>query len=81
MVLKMWKDGFSISEGPLRAYDDPSSQEFLSYIKRGEIPPELTRMAQGGEVQLDMEDHRNEEYVKPKVTVKPFAGEGNRLGR
>ena len=57
------------------------AQELLTFLSCSEIPPELTRMAKGGEVNLDMEDHRTEEYVKPKATVKPFGGEGNRLGR
>lgn len=27
-----------------------------------------------------MEDHRTEDYVQPKVSVKPFTGEGHMLG-
>ena len=57
----------------------------LSYITiflyTREVPQELVREAQGGEVNLDMEDHRQDEYVKPKVTVKAFSGAGNMLGR
>mgnify|MGYP000094331625 FL=1 len=30
---------------------------------------------------LNMEDHRQENYVKPKVPVKAFTGEGHTLGR
>ena len=30
---------------------------------------------------VDMEDHRNEEYVKPKAVLKAFSGEGRKLGR
>lgn len=46
-----------------------------------EIPQELIREARGGEVNLNMEDHRAEDYVKPKVPTKAFTGEGNVLGR
>lgn len=46
-----------------------------------EIPQELIREARGGEVNLNMEDHRAEDYVKPKVPMKAFTGEGNVLGR
>ena len=42
---------------------------------------ELIRQAKGGQVSLDLEDHRDEEYVRPKVKVKPFSGQGNMLGR
>ena len=41
---------------------------------KGQIPDELVKEAKGGEVHVDMEDHRQEEFVKPKVKAKPFAG-------
>ena len=54
---------------------------YMLFPSTREVPQELVREAQGGEVNLDMEDHRQEEYVKPKVTVKAFSGAGNMLGR
>lgn len=57
-----------------------SFSNIQSYISR-EVPNELVREARGGEVSLDMEDHRTEDYVQPKVPVKAFAGEGHMLGR
>ncbi|XP_076450662.1 NSFL1 cofactor p47-like [Babylonia areolata] len=80
MTLKMWKKGFSIDSGDLRPYDDSVNKDFLESIRRGEVPHELIRMAKGGEVNLSMEDHRTEDFVKPKVTVKAFTGEGHMLG-
>jgi len=79
-VLRMWQEGFSLDDGDLRKYDDPANREFLAGIMRGSIPTELIREAQGGEVHVDMEDHRNEEYVKPKRILKPFGGSGQTLG-
>ncbi|KAK3591874.1 hypothetical protein CHS0354_005078 [Potamilus streckersoni] len=79
-VLKLWKNGFSIDDGILRDYNDPANKEFLDSIARGEVPKELLRQARGGEVNLNMEDHRNEDFVKPKVPIKAFAGEGHMLG-
>jgi len=79
-VLRMWQEGFSLDDGDLRKYDDPANREFLAGIMRGSIPAELIREAQGGEVHVDMEDHRNEEYVKPKRILKPFGGSGQTLG-
>ena len=29
---------------------------------------------------MNMEDHKQEEYVKPKVSAKPFQGTGHMLG-
>merc|ERR1712002_290298 len=79
-VLKMWKEGFSLDDGDVREYSDPGNREFLASVMRGTIPPELVKEAKGGEVHVDMEDHRQEEFVKPKVKAKPFTGAGNVLG-
>merc|ERR1712029_640818 len=79
-VLKMWKDGFSLDDGDIRAYNDPQHREFLASVLKGQIPDELVKEAKGGEVHVDMEDHRQEEFVKPKVKAKPFQGAGNVLG-
>lgn len=35
----------------------------------------------GGQVNVDMEDHRDEDFSKPKLVFKAFAGEGQKLGR
>lgn len=48
---------------------------------RREVPAELRRLAHGGQVNLDMEDHRDEDFVKPKGAFKAFTGEGQKLGR
>ena len=37
----------------------------------GRIPDELIKEAKGGEVHVNMEDHKHEEYVKPKVINSP----------
>jgi len=79
-VLKMWRQGFSIDDGDLRPYNDPANRAFLSSVMRGSIPDELVHMAQGGEVHVDMEDHKEEEFVKPKGVRKAFTGTGNVLG-
>lgn len=79
-VLKLWKDGFSVDDGPLRDFHDPANKEFLAAISNGEVPQELIRAARGGEVNLNMEDHRQEQYVKPKVPLRAFTGEGHTLG-
>lgn len=80
MVLKLWRNGFSVDDGPLREYTDSENADFLRSVKMGEIPRELITQARGGEVNLNMEDHREEEYVEVKRPVQAFAGEGHRLG-
>lgn len=42
---------------------------------------ELQRLVHGGQVNLDMEDHQEQEYVKPRLRFKAFSGEGQKLGR
>lgn len=79
-VLKMWQDGFSIDEGPLQSYEDQSSRDFLQAIRQGEIPRELLQQSNGAEVNLNMEDHRHEQFVAPARQKKAFVGEGHRLG-
>ncbi|CAF89858.1 unnamed protein product, partial [Tetraodon nigroviridis] len=80
VVLKLWKTGFSLDNGDLRNYNDPGNAGFLEAIRRGEIPLELREQSRGGQVNLDMEDHRDEDFVKPRVSFKAFGGEGQKLG-
>jgi len=44
-VLKMWQNGFSIDDGPLRDYNDRENREFLMEVMQGHIPRELVREA------------------------------------
>ncbi|KAM9751802.1 NSFL1 cofactor p47 isoform 2-T2 [Menidia menidia] len=80
VVLKLWKTGFSLDNGELRNYSDPGNANFLEAIRRGEIPLELRQRSRGGQVNLDMEDHRDEDFSKPKLAFKAFGGEGQKLG-
>ncbi|XP_059086981.1 NSFL1 cofactor p47-like [Tigriopus californicus] len=79
-TLKMWQNGFSIDDGELRAYNDHQNRAFLAAVMTGQIPEELIREAKGGEVHVNMEDHKHEEFVKPKVKAKAFSGAGHMLG-
>ncbi|XP_050698175.1 NSFL1 cofactor p47-like isoform X2 [Eriocheir sinensis] len=78
--LKMWRTGFTVDDGPLRAYEDPTNAEFLNSIRRSEVPLELIREARGGEVYINMADHRHEDYAPPKVSLRAFSGAGHTLG-
>uniref|UniRef100_A0A670I5F5 NSFL1 cofactor p47 n=1 Tax=Podarcis muralis TaxID=64176 RepID=A0A670I5F5_PODMU len=80
VVLKLWKSGFSLDSGELRSYQDPSNSQFLESIRRGEVPGELRRLARGGQVNLDLEDHRDEDFTKPRGAFRAFTGEGQKLG-
>lgn len=81
MVIRFWRNGFSVDDGPLRSYDDPANNEFLGSIRRGDVPRELFTTPWGlGEINLNMEDHKNEDYVQIKKPIKAFTGKGRRLG-
>ncbi|ELR61140.1 UBX domain-containing protein 2B, partial [Bos mutus] len=80
ILLKLWSNGFSLDDGELRPYSDPTNAQFLESVKRGEIPLELQRLVHGGHLNLDMEDHQDQEYVKPRLRFKAFSGEGQKLG-
>ncbi|ETE67337.1 UBX domain-containing protein 2B, partial [Ophiophagus hannah] len=75
ILLKLWRNGFSLDDGELRSYTDPVNAQFLESVKRGEIPAELQRLVHGGQVNLDMEDHQEQEYVRPRLKFKAFSGE------
>lgn len=80
VVLKMWKTGFSVDDGPFREFSDPANRDFLDSIGRGETPSEVMRETRGSEVNLIMEDHRLEDYTAAEPTVKVFSGAGQMLG-
>lgn len=79
-ILKLWKNGFNVDDGDLRSYEDEINKEFLASIQRGELPRELINQAQGGEVHLDMQDHRDQEFVPAKKAYVLHSSEGHKLG-
>ena len=44
VVLKLWKDGFSVGDGPVRDYHDPTNKEFLQSIHQGYVMLALMRI-------------------------------------
>ncbi|KAG1660615.1 NSFL1 cofactor p47 [Nymphon striatum] len=72
VVLKLWQNGFSVNDGPLRDFEDQKNKD--------EIPQELIKEAKGQEINLDMEDHKSEVFRPPKHALKAFSGQGHVLG-
>lgn len=78
IVLKLWRQGFTVDDGELRPYNDPQNKEFLECISKGKLPPELSQSDNcGNMIEVNMEDHRNEDFIAPKP--KPFGGKGQAL--
>ncbi len=46
LPLRFFSNGFTVGDGELRTFED--NKEFMEYIKRGEVPPELKNLAAGG---------------------------------
>nr|XP_015803655.2 UBX domain-containing protein 2A isoform X2 [Nothobranchius furzeri] len=82
MVVRLWKDGFTVNDGDFRSYSVPENQEFLDAIKRGELPAEWESRAEEEELEISVEDMTEENYVykKKAAAFHPFSGRGYRLG-
>jgi UBX domain-containing protein 1 len=79
-TLYLWQDGFSVDEGPLYVYTDPANERTLAMINSGSAPIHILDVQPNQEVDLTLQNRKDEKYVKPKPKYKPFGGEGRRLG-
>lgn len=79
-TLHLWADGVSIDDGPLLRFDDPANEHIMAEINQGRAPKALLDVQPDQEVDLNLEPHRDENYVAPKPKYKPFGGQGQRLG-
>ncbi|CAG8514580.1 1366_t:CDS:10 [Paraglomus brasilianum] len=79
--LTFWRNGFSIEDGPLMAYDDPANKEFLQAINSGRAPLQLLNVKTGQPVDMRVARRLDEDYKPPpKKPSLPFSGSGQRLG-
>jgi len=76
----LWKNGFTVGDGPLRDYYDPSNQAFMKQIQKGEMPSEFSKEAAQGEIDVDLSDKSGEDYKEPLKVVQAFSGTGQKLG-
>nr|XP_033694846.1 UBX domain-containing protein 2A isoform X2 [Tursiops truncatus] len=77
--IKLWKNGFTVNDD-FRSYSDGASQQFLNSIKKGELPLELQGVFDKEEVDVKVEDKKNEVCMSTKPVFQPFSGQGHRLG-
>jgi UBX domain-containing protein 1 len=78
--LHLWRDGFSVDDGPLFRYDDPANARTLEMINTGHAPLHILNVEHGQEVDVEVHAHKDEDYKQPKKKYVPFGGSGNRLG-
>lgn len=79
VVVKVYKQGFTVDDGDIRSYEDQQNREFFESITRNEIPQELRKLGKGM-VHVNVENHLGEDYVKQTPKFKAFTGSGNTLG-
>ncbi|KAF9975569.1 hypothetical protein BGZ73_000782 [Actinomortierella ambigua] len=80
-TLTFWRNGFSIEDGPLIPFNDPTGREILHALDRGEAPLKVMNVQPGQSVDVRVARRETEDYVPPpKAPPKPFEGTGNRLG-
>ena len=78
--IKLWKNGLTVNDD-FRSYSDGASQQFLNSVKKGELPLELQGVFDKEEVDVKVEDKKNEICMSTKPVFQPFSGQGHRLGR
>mmetsp|Transcript_6065 Transcript_6065/g.8572 ORF Transcript_6065/g.8572 Transcript_6065/m.8572 type:complete len:270 (-) Transcript_6065:960-1769(-) len=74
--ITMYRNGFTIDDGPFRSLEDPANLPFLRDVSRGLVPRELEQQGQGA-FDLELVDRRAEMYT---ASFKPFTGQGQSLG-
>ncbi|NXL52716.1 UBX2A protein, partial [Podilymbus podiceps] len=81
VIVKLWKNGFTVNDGELRSYAEVANQQFLESIKKGELPFELRKAFDKEEVDVKVEDKKDKVYLSSKKPIfRPFSGHGYRLG-
>ncbi|GAB1314635.1 protein phosphatase regulator [Madurella fahalii] len=78
-ILHIWNDGFSIDDGELRRFDDPTNRADLQMIREGRAPIHLMNVRLDQRVDVKLQQHNENYRPLPKV-YRPFGGEGRRLG-
>lgn len=80
----MYRNGFTVNDGPFRRLDDPDNAEFLGDLARGVVPRELHEQHKGlgkGPLLVNLVDRRSEDYEAPPVpSYVAYSGEGQTMG-
>lgn len=78
-TLHLWRNGFSIDDGPLRRFDDPENARDLEMIRQGRAPLHLMNIRHDQAVDVKLQQHDEDFRQLPRI-YRPFGGEGRRLG-
>ncbi|CAM9311870.1 unnamed protein product [Chrysoparadoxa australica] len=80
VTITMYREGFTVDDGPYRRLDDPANKPFLQDLGKGIVPRELHHKMKdgGGACTVNLQDRRQEDYVPPAYTA--FSGSGQTMG-
>ncbi|KAH8105334.1 SEP domain-containing protein [Cristinia sonorae] len=69
--ITFWQNGFSIGNGPLMEYSDPSNQKILEEINAGRAPTRILNVLPGQLVELRVAKRLGEPYTPSLSTAQP----------
>ncbi|CAI0550930.1 unnamed protein product [Linum tenue] len=78
-TITLWRNGFTVNDGPLRRLNDPANADFLESVQRSECPRELDPADRRTKVHLDLV-RRDENFAEPAKKKPAFQGTGRTLG-
>lgn len=81
IVLKVYRNGFTVDNGPFRDVKVPENKKFMDQVEKGYIPQELVDQGMT-ELAIALEDHKQEDYTEPipEKKFEAFVGSGTSLG-
>jgi len=78
--ITLYSNGFTMNDGPFRAFSDPNNQQFIESLKNGRVPEELRGKFKEG-LNVGLDDRTSEEYKEPPPPkYVEFSGSGTSLG-
>jgi UBX domain-containing protein 1 len=81
VLITLYRNGFTVNNGPLRDPALPENQQFLFLLQNGRIPPELLAGRNPSEqsaLDVSLSDKRGEDFVPPPYVA--FSGPRVTLG-
>ena len=79
--ITLYRNGFTVDDGPLRDITSMESRQFLSTLERGGVPPELADKNKGASsINIHLIDERHRDYVAPPPPAYVAFSGGATLG-
>lgn len=79
-VITFWANGFTVNDGPLRAYDDPANTAFMQAVGKGVCPRELEPKDRNTPININLVKKDTDYVPPPEPKYRAFTGSGRTLG-